>query len=352
MINDAKYYPLRLRAMAKEKVWGGRNLERLLGKDLAPGALIGETWEAWDGCVIENGAHRGATLGQLIEADAMAILGSAVPRLPLLFKFIDAQDDLSVQVHPNDAQAQHIEKYPYGKTEAWYILHAEPGATLIHGFKDMVDPTHVRASLKQNRLQELLAYVPVRAGDVIFVPAGTVHAIQRGIVLAEIQENSDITYRLYDWGRVDETRPLHIDQSLQVSNFAPSLSHTIPSLIIHQSGYDQHFLVACQYFVFERLDVRAALRISSQHRFQIISIVQGAARINDVDASLGQTLLIPAQLETFEITPIAPCQILRAYIPDLRHDLIEPLKGAGYSPGEIARLGGDLSPTNALLPWL
>ncbi len=353
MINDAKYYPLRLRAIAKEKVWGGRNLGRWLGKTFPAEQLIGETWEAWDGCVIENGAHRGATLGQLIESDAMAILGSAAPRLPLLFKFIDAQADLSVQVHPNDAQAQQIENYPFGKTEAWYILHAEPGATLIHGFKDRVDPTYVRAALAQNRLPELLAYVPVRAGDVVFVPAGTVHAIQRGIVLAEIQENSDITYRLYDWGRVDKTRQLHVDQSLQVSNFAPSLSHTIPSLTIHHSGYDQHFLVACEYFVFERLDVHAAIRLSStQPRFQIISVVQGTARINDVDAPLGQTLLIPAQLETFEIAPIAPCQILRAYIPDLRHDLIEPLQRAGYRPGEIARLGGDLSPTNALLPWL
>lgn len=351
MAND--YYPLQLRPIAKATVWGGRNLERLLGKTLTPGALIGETWEAWDGCVIENGAHRGATLGQLIEADAPAILGSSARRLPLLFKFIDAQDDLSVQVHPNDAQAQQIENYPYGKTEAWYILHAEPGAMLIHGFKDVVDPTHVRAYLDQNRLQELLAYAPVRTGDVIFVPAGTVHAIQRGIVLAEIQENSDITYRLYDWGRADKTRRLHVDESLQVSTFAPSLSHTIPSLTIHHSGYDQHFLVACQYFVFERLDVHATIRISSpQHRFQILSIVQGAARINEVDAPLGQTLLIPAQCDTFEIVPIAPCQILRAYIPDLRHDLIEPLQRAGYRPSEIARLGGDLSATNALLPWL
>lgn len=346
------YYPLQLRPIPKETVWGGRNLEQLLGKVFPAGQLIGETWEAWDGCVIENGAHRGATLGQLIESDAMAILGAPAPRLPLLFKFIDAQDDLSVQVHPNDTQAQQIEKYPHGKTEAWYILHAKPGATLIHGFKDVVDPAHVRAYLDQNRLQELLAYVPVRTGDVIFVPAGTVHAIQRGIVLAEIQENSDITYRLYDWGRVNKTRQLHVDESLQVSNFTPSLSHTIPSLTIHHSGYDQHFLVACQYFVFERLDVRAAIRISSQHRFQILSMVQGAARINDVDAPLGQTLLIPAQLETFEITPIAPCQILRAYVPDLRHAVIEPLKRAGYRPAEIARLGGDLSATNALLPWL
>lgn len=355
MINDAKYYPLRLRAIAKEKVWGGRNLERLLGKDLAPGALIGETWEAWDGCQIENGAHRGATLGQLVEFDAPAILGFAAPhhRLPLLFKFIDAQDDLSVQVHPSDAQAQHIENYPYGKTEAWYILHAEPGATLIHGFKEPVDPARVRDYLEQNRLQDLLAQVPVRAGDVVFVPAGTVHAIRRGIVLAEIQENSDITYRLYDWGRVDNTRPLHINQSLQVSNFVPSSSHTIAPLTIHHPEFEQHVLVACQYFAFERLDVYATIRnLSTRHRFQILSIIQGAARINGVDAPLGQTLLIPAQLDTFDIVPLTPCQILRAYIPDLQRDVIEPLIRVGHRPTEIARLGGDLSSTNALLPWL
>src|SRR6266498_1578979 len=136
------YYPLKLRAIAKAKVWGGHNLEKFLGKPPAR-ETIGETWEAWDGCAIENGAHRGKTLKQLIERDAEGILGNKETRFPLLFKFIDAQDDLSVQVHPNDEQVQAMENYPFGKTEAWYIIHAEQNAALIHGFKTDVDAARV-----------------------------------------------------------------------------------------------------------------------------------------------------------------------------------------------------------------
>ncbi|MDE3089352.1 MAG: mannose-6-phosphate isomerase, partial [Chloroflexota bacterium] len=124
------YYPLRLKAIQKEKVWGGRNLARVVGKSLPPHGLIGETWEAWEGCVIENGAHAGSSLQSVIDRDAEGILGAAGDnRFPLLFKFIDAQDDLSVQVHPDDARAQSMERYPFGKTEAWYVLDAEPNAS-------------------------------------------------------------------------------------------------------------------------------------------------------------------------------------------------------------------------------
>lgn len=342
------FYPLLLRAIAKEKIWGGRNLGRLLGKSIEPAQLIGETWECWDGCVIENGAHQGATLGDLIERDAAAILGSRAQgnRLPLLFKFIDAQDDLSVQVHPDDEQAQQLENYPFGKTEAWYIIHAEPGATLIHGFKEPVDAVRVTEYLGKNRLQDLLAHVPVQSGDVVFVPAGTVHAIMKGIVLAEIQENSDITYRLYDWGRVGKGRDLHIAQSMQVAELEHVTNHKIPRLTIHHPEFDHHFLVACRYFSLELFDARAPIRNLAIHdRFQIVSILQGAVEISfgasRVATRQGQTMLLPARLDDFGIVPITtPCQILRAYIPDLRADVIEPLKRAGHSPNTIARLGG------------
>jgi mannose-6-phosphate isomerase len=344
------YYPLQLRAVAKEMVWGGRNLERLLDKPFAPDVMIGETWEAWDGCVIENGKHRGATLGQLIEQDAAGILGTTVgKRLPLLFKFIDAQGDLSVQVHPTDEQAQRLENYRYGKTEAWYILHAEPGAQLIHGFKDEVDAKSVREHLHRHRLNDLLAYVPVQAGDVIFVPAGVVHAILKGIVLAEIQENSDITYRLYDWARDDPRRPLHITQSMQVTDFARQTDHKIPTLTIYSADFDRHFLAACRFFSFELLDVRAPIRLATNNRFQILSIIQGAAHIDKVAARRGQTWLVPAAIDWFSIEPFATSKILRAYLPDLRRDVILPLVHAGIQADAIARLGGALPRHNDLI---
>ncbi len=330
-------------------VWGGQNLARLLDKQIAPSQRIGETWEAWDGCVIENGAARGATLGDLIARDAAAILGTDARdnRFPLLFKFIDAQDDLSVQVHPDDTAAQKIENYPFGKTEAWYVIHAEPGACLIHGFKEELDAARVQTLLAANKLQDALASVPVQRGDVVFVPAGTVHAIMKGIVLAEIQENSDITYRLYDWGRGNANRPLHIAQSLQVLNFKHQNDHKISSLTIHHAEFDHHYLVACKYFSLELLDVRAPIEwIALNDKLNIVSLIEGAAEIVSesarVAAKRGQTILLPARLGVFGIAPLAtPCKLLRMYVPDLRPDVIEPLTRAGHRAADIARLIGN-----------
>lgn len=343
------YYPLKLHAIAHSKVWGGRNLEKLLGKSLAPDALIGETWEAHDSCIVENGAAAGATLHDLIQRDPSGILGAdAHPdRFPLLFKFIDAQDDLSVQVHPNDAQAQAMENYPFGKTEAWYIIHAEPNAALIHGFNQDVDTKSLRGLLAEDKLQVVLNYVPVSSGDVVFVPAGTVHAITRGIVLAEIQENSDITYRLYDWGRVGKGRELHVERSLRVANLKRTREHKIARLSIHLEECDRHFLTACRYFSYELYDIRARTKLEFE-KFNIISFIAGAADIShgagssqSVRARRGETFVLPARLEHVDILPLQrPCQFLRAYTPNLSTDVIAPLIRAGFPAKEIVRLGG------------
>ncbi|MBM3129032.1 MAG: mannose-6-phosphate isomerase [Chloroflexi bacterium] len=339
-------YPYILQPRLREMIWGGQNLARLLDKPIAPDQKIGETWEAWDECVIANGAQRGATLGDLLARDPAAILGADARdnRFPLLFKFIDAQDDLSVQVHPDDAQARALENYPFGKTEAWYILHAEPGARIVHGFKEDVDAARVRAALAANRLPALLASVPVQRGEVVFVPAGTVHAIMRGIVLAEIQENSDLTYRLDDWGRESAQRPLHVEPSLRVLNFARQIDHKISPLAIQRDEFDRRVLIACNYFALERWDLRApSERLALNDKFNIISVLEGAAEIGSetsrVVASRGQTLVLPARLGAFGIAPRqTPCQLLRIYVPDLRADVIEPLTRAGHRADEIAKL--------------
>jgi mannose-6-phosphate isomerase len=358
MSND--YYPLKLRAIAKEKIWGGKNLARFLGKSFAADALIGETWEAWEGCFIGNGAQAEKTLGDLIGLDPQGILGGNArgARFPLLFKFIDAQDDLSVQVHPDDAAAQAMENYPYGKTEAWYIVHAEPDAALIHGFKADLDAARLRKRLAENDLPDALSYVPVTRGDVIFVPAGTVHAITRGIVLAEIQENSDITYRLYDWGRRGKGRELHIEPSLRVANLHRSGEHKISRLTIRRDECDQHFLAACRYFSYELFDLRAKTRLEFGDKFNIVSLIAGAAIISygaglaeSVGAMRGETFVLPARLGRVDIAPReTPCQMLRAYVPDLRADVIAPLARTGYRASEIARLGGFDSGSNDLTP--
>ncbi len=354
-------YPYHLKGVLKAKIWGGRNLERLLDKKLPNDELIGETWEAWEGCTIGNGRDEGRLLSQLIASDPAALLGTASNdgRFPLLFKFIDAQDDLSVQVHPDDAEAAELEHQPFGKTEAWYILHAEPNARLILGFNRDVTPQQVAASIQDHTLMDLMASVPVQHGDVLFVPAGTVHAIGRGIVLAEIQENSDITYRLYDWGRDNKERPLHIAQSLRVLDFERMTGQKIPSLVLRREEFNQHYLVACRYFVLERLDLlrpRPEFRLND--RFHILSVVEGGVRVayggefkQDVVATKGQTILVPAGLAAYALSPMgAECKVLRMYVPDLKRDVVEPLVAAGCDGAAIARLGGSADRHNDILP--
>ncbi|MBI4786443.1 MAG: class I mannose-6-phosphate isomerase [Chloroflexi bacterium] len=351
-------YPYQLEPVIKEKVWGGRNLETVLGKTLPPKVMIGETWEAWEGCIVENGIYQGQTLDRVMDQDAAGVLGSASVggrRLPLLFKFIDAQDDLSVQVHPDDAQARARENYAFGKTEAWYILHAEPNAKLILGFNRDVRRDEITASIANDTLTHLLASAPVQRGDVLFVPAGTVHAIGKGIVLAEIQENSDITYRLYDWGRAVQGRALHVAQSLDVLDFGRLDDAKIPSLTIHHPHFDQHYLVACRYFVLELLEVRQPTpSLALNEKFQILSVITGAADIaygnqSSIVAKQGQTFLLPAQLGAYVISPRTSCRLLRAYVPDLEREVVVPLIRAGYDKASIMRLGGPAREHNDLL---
>ena len=358
MLRD-DFYPLRLKAVHKEKLWGGRNLERLLGKSLSSNGSIGETWEAWEGCAVENGAHAGQTLQWLIDQDADAILGpvaSQQKRFPLLFKFIDARDDLSVQVHPNDTQARTMEGQPFGKTEAWYILDAEPGARLVFGFQRNVRAEEVVAAIQHKSLVDLLAFVPVQRGDVVFVPAGTVHAIGKGIVLAEIQENSDTTYRFYDWDRNQKGRALHIDQSLRVFSGKRIEQPKIPSLVLHHEQFDERFLVACRYFALTLSEFdRRVDGFSTDSKFQILSIIDGATDIffgpagaSHVSAEPGQTIVLPARLGAYAIAPPQSCKMLRAFVPDLRADVVAPLRQAGYDAATITRLGGAIAEHNDL----
>lgn len=360
-MTNEDFYPLRLKPITRAMIWGGRNLERWLGKTLPPGELIGETWEAWEGCVVENGVHQGETLAALLAQDSQNIVGTVQGRFPLLFKFIDAQDDLSVQVHPNDAQAQTMEGQPFGKTEAWYIIHADPGAQLILGFKENVDRETVAAHLRANTLVNLLASTAVQRGDVIFVPAGMVHAIGKGIVLAEIQENSDITYRFYDWGRVAQGRALHIEQSLQVCTFKRVPQPKIALLTLRHATFDQQFLVACRYFALELLTLRKPCQgLATDGKFHILSLIEGEAHIHfgqdlaqRVAAKRGETFMLPARLGAYALSPATmSCAILRAYVPNLQADVIEPLLKGGHSMADIARLGGSLAEHNDLLPLL
>src|SRR6266571_3428084 len=260
-------HPIRLEASLQETLWGGRRLERDGWKRLPPGDVaIGETWETEISTVAQNEPYMGKTLGILVEElgpallgeQAMAIFGS---RFPLLAKFIDANAKLSVQVHPNDTYAAEHEGGKLGKTEFWYVLAAEPGASIVHGFKRPTSRIEVHRAIQNVSLDELLHEEVVQAGDVIFVPAGTVHSIGSGIMLYELQEYSDITYRMYDFGRLTSAgvpRELHIARSLEVSHYGVSPEAKVqPVVVANNRSFVDRCLVGCRYFVTREITFKA-----------------------------------------------------------------------------------------------
>ncbi|WP_186431505.1 type I phosphomannose isomerase catalytic subunit [Clostridium sp. BSD9I1] len=224
------YYPFKFREVYKNYIWGGRNLE-FLGKVL-PGGKVSESWEAScheDGLsVIDNGEFKGKTLFEVMKEKGAEILGEDIykaykDKFPILIKFIDANDKLSVQVHPDDEYAKKYENNSLGKNEMWYIIDAKPGSKLICGLRDSVDKERFKKACDEERVEECLNYIEVTKGDIINIPSGTVHAIGEGLLIAEIQQSSNITYRIYDYNRKDingSKRELHLNKALEVINFS------------------------------------------------------------------------------------------------------------------------------------
>lgn len=311
-------YPLRIEASLHATIWGGRRLEKAAWKKLPDGDVaIGESWETEINTVVQNGSHAGKTLGALVEelgvdllgTNALAIFGK---RFPLLAKFIDANSRLSVQVHPEDQYAAKYEQGKLGKTEFWYILDATPGATIIHGFQAPTTRDEVWAAIEQVRLEDLMHEEPVTPGDVIFVPAGTVHAIGAGVLLYELQEYSDVTYRLYDYGRLDgkgKPRELHIERSLDVSRYQPSAQIKIQPVTLTQTAeYSERCLVACRYFVTNEIILRKKIARRTEESCVIISSLGADLQVHygvnlgqNEHLMRGQTIILPAALGDYRI---------------------------------------------------
>lgn len=314
-------YPLILKPIFKEKPWGGRRLETLLGKNLPPDVPIGESWELTirpEGkSIIANGPLAGKTL---FEACALFGISSFEDgRFPLLVKFIDAQDTLSVQVHPDDRYVSlHEDTLDSGKNEMWHILHAEPGSYIIMGLKEGVTRDDIRKALEDKSLKDCLNTVPVTEGDTFFIPAGTVHTIGRGIVLAEIQQNSDITYRLYDWGRVDNEgnpRELHIEKALDVINFSSTDNKKIEETATYKGKNKETVLVDCPYFVSQLLEISEDVVQTVPDNFSILSILNGRLTIEfgreKITAVKGDTVFLPASPADYTLSPDIPSKILK-----------------------------------------
>ncbi len=301
-------YPLLFKPILSERPWGGRLLETEFGKPLPPGQKIGESWEIYSTSVIENGELAGRTL-----RDALHELGDALgPRegddFPLLVKFLDAHEWLSVQVHPNNEQAMAIEHQPRGKTECWYVLRAEPGAKLAFGASHAMTTDEYRAMVAAGQARDTLAYVPVQAGDFVYVPATTPHAIGPGIMIYELQQSSDTTYRVYDWDRVDKdgkARELHLEKAIQVMNLQPlsesKIAYRGHSAFGETGWVDQ--LIRGPYFALDRLRLAAAkTTFSTEGTCHVLTVIEGDVMINGVPVNKGRSTLIPAGLGQYSIT--------------------------------------------------
>ena len=301
-------YPLIFQPIFKERVWGGREMERLYRKALPPGD-IGESWEISDHdddvSVVANGPLAGRTLRSVMEEHAEELLGEASPmangRFPLLVKILDARERLSLQVHPPAEIAPSLGGEP--KTEMWYVAQADPGAMIYAGLKRGVTRRQFEAALKRQELEPLIHQIAPRAGDALFVPSGRLHAIGAGLVIFEIQQNSDTTYRVYDWGR---PREIHVAQSLKCINFKdfePALADT-----------REEVLVACEHFVCARLTLDAPRLLHCYDSFHIVAAVEGGVEIGDVTLAAGQFALVPASLGEFTLRPRGKATVLDVFV--------------------------------------
>jgi len=280
-------HPIPLLPSFREKIWGATALEPWFR---STGAQIGEVWFTAD----DNRTEDGRTLSEWMHGE----------RFPILVKFIFTTARLSLQVHPNDAQAQGP-----GKTEMWHILRAEPNSTLALGFNQTITSERLRESALSGEIERLVRWFPVHAGDTFFTPAGVVHAIGAGIALVEIQQNSDITYRLYDYGR---PRELHLDKGVSVAHLNP---HPGPSAPVDLGG-GRRLLARCEYFVTEALDWASPLTWQPDPRhLDILIVIEGSGSIAGRPIGSGDVWLVPAGAEPFPVAVDAPLRLLRTYVP-------------------------------------
>ncbi len=326
------FYPLRLQASLHETLWGGRCLEHEHWKKLPPSQVaIGEAWETEINTLVQNGPYEGKTLGDVVQLQGVSLLGERVvaifgERFPLLAKFIDAHAQLSVQVHPKDEYAAEHEGGKLGKTEFWYILAAEPDARIVYGFKAPTHRAEVEQAIRAVTLDQLLHEERVQAGDVIFVPAGTVHAIGGGVLLYELQEYSDVTYRMYDYGRLTASgkpRELHIEHSLAVSDYSvPTTVKRTPVPLPDTQGYEERCLVACRYFVTRELQLTEGTRVQGATGSSCLiltclgseaTVSYGPELQSHERIIRGETLVLPAALGTYTIQGHGP--LLSSYVP-------------------------------------
>ncbi len=307
-------YPLKFQPILKEKIWGGQKLSSILNKK-SELSNVGESWELsdvdGDPSLALNGEHKGKSLKQLLEAYKADLIGNKNYKVfgnkfPLLIKFIDAREDLSIQLHPNDDLAKERHD-SFGKTEMWYVMQADKDSNLIVGFNQEITPEKYLNHLEDKKLTQILNFDKVKEGDTYFIEVGRVHAIGAGVMLAEIQQTSDITYRVYDWDRVDDEgneRELHNDLAIDAFNFdMPDNFRVAYAKDKNQSNR----MVSCPYFTTSFLEITdAIIKNNDKDSFMIYICVDGQVTINffnnEETIFKGETILIPAALKDYRLS--------------------------------------------------
>ena len=333
--------PLLFEPDLKERIWGGEKLKNLYGKK-TPFKHTGESWEVAchenGASVIAAGPFKGLTLCELLQTHSPQILGEGYEqgnKFPLLIKIIDAKEDLSVQVHPDDAYAYRIENGELGKSEAWVVMEAEEDARLIIGLKKGTTQEAFIEALGANQLEKVLNEIVVKPGDVFNIPAGLIHAIGKGILLAEVQQNSDTTYRVYDWNRIGldgQSRDLHVDKSKETIDFLDTYS-TLPihgAKIMRVNAKHTHYILN-QYFALETIEIDGLDKQRNENGYEIYMVLEGSGQLEGehefIEVKKGDSLLIPATC--IEYTFCGKIKLLKTYVPKSVEETLKKLEAKG-----------------------
>ena len=304
--------PLILSPIYRNYLWGGRRFETALGRKLPGDDVYAESWQlvdrGTDQSLVAAGPLAGATLGSLVSTRGRELLGRHSPQraFPLLFKFLDACQDLSVQVHPDDERAARLGTPDLGKTEAWYVIDAAPGSRMYAGLKDGVTRERFAAALRAGRCDEAIHSFPVKAGDCVFIPAGTVHAIGAGLLVAEIQQSSDVTFRLHDWNRVGpdgKPRDLHVEEGIEATTRLGPVAPVTPAAT---SDPAVRRLVASDYFVFDEVVPAGSWEVGGDEGCHFVAVIGGAVALEDrwclPPLAVGDCVLLPASIGRQRLT--------------------------------------------------
>ncbi|HRZ86397.1 MAG TPA: class I mannose-6-phosphate isomerase [bacterium] len=312
-------YPLLFEPILKEKVWGGQKLKTLFGRQVPPGKKIGESWELSgfgnDSSRVANGPYKGRQLNELIKTFGKPFAGYEIfqrfsDKFPLLYKLIDAAEPFSVQVHPTDSFAVEFEDGSWGKTELWYILDASPGAKIISGLKEWVDEETLVSAIADGTVEKCLEEIDIKPGDAYYVPAGRVHGTKGSVVFFEIQESSDLSYRIFDWQR-SRQRELHIDKALTVINYDDIDETVLNPIVVREGDVEERLVLACDHFTIEKLILRSPCADQCRgEKFFVLFVIAGSGSIvygrdmkEAVPVKKGDFVYLPAALGSYKLAP-------------------------------------------------